>query len=100
MVRPSPEAATDAATMLVGKLAAGWGSVLDDTPAMVLSSVVVPDTGSSNRKSVEVTTSASPSMPKATPRGGLAKPKVCWPLVVRSMMVSALDDDAGGAAFP
>src|SRR5579872_2982906 len=98
MVNPSPEAATEAATIWVGKVPTGCGNVLAATPAMVDSSVVVPDTGSSNRKSVDVTTSAMPSMPKATPNGGLPNAKVCWLLLVRSMIVSALDDEAGGAA--
>jgi hypothetical protein len=39
-------------------------------------------------------------MPKATPSGGLPNAKVCLPEVVRSITVTALVDEAGGAALP
>src|ERR1022692_5108181 len=79
MTVPSAEAPTVAATIFGGKLAGGCGRVLATTPAMVDSSWVVPETGSSSRKSVAVTTKAKPSMPKATPSGGLPNAKVCLP---------------------
>src|ERR1700730_1745986 len=100
MTVPSAEAPTVAATIFGGKLAGGCGSVLATTPVMVSSSSVVPDTGSSSRKSVAVTTKARPSIPKATPSGALPKAKVCLPEVLRSITVTALFDEAGGAALP
>src|SRR5258706_62670 len=100
MNSPSAEAATEAATMFGGKLAAGWGNVLDVRPAIVLSSCVVPDAGSSSRKSVAVTTRASPSIPNATPSGADPSENVRLVELLRSITVMALDDEAGGAPLP
>jgi len=100
MVRPSAEATTEAAEMSAGKLAGGTGSVLATTSARVSISSVVPDAGSSSRKSVEVAINARPSIPKATPSGALPRAKVCWPLVVRSMTVTALAGEPGAVPLP
>ena len=100
MCMPSAEAAKELATILAGKFPFLMGSDFAVTPAIVSSTRVTPVNGSSNRKSVVVTTRAWPSMPNATPRGGFPIVNVCLPLVVRSMMVSALLGVFGDTKLP
>ena len=86
--------------MFGGKLSAGCGRVLDIRPGMVSSSWVVPEAGSSSRKSVAVTIRARPSIPNATPSGAAPSVNVRFVELLRSTTVIALADEAGGATFP
>ena len=90
----------EAAVMVGGIAGTGCGRVVATRPEMVSSSSVVPSTGSNSRTSVVVATSARPSMPKATPRGGEPSAKVRLALEFRSITVKAFPLDMGAEKLP
>ena len=83
--------------MLGGKFAGGTGSVLAVTPAMVSITVVCPSAGLSKMKFVVVTTSAKPSLPKATPSGGSLNAKVWVALLSFRLITESAFEGVEGA---
>ncbi len=99
-MRPSAEAATEAATICGGKLGGGAGSVLALTFSTVSSTSTAPVTGWKRRNSLLVTTNAQPSRVNAAPSGGSASATVRVPRSGSSMTVSPQKGVFGGRKFP